>query len=111
MNNELYLLVGMSLATFSIRYALFALSDRVELPQQLIKALRYVPPAILTAIVVPAVLIPTGNEILLSYTNARLVGAIIAFGVGWFSNNLLLTIVLSMFAFLSWQWLLSAHVV
>ena len=108
--NEFYLVGGMALATFTIRYALFALSHRVELSQQLVKALRYVPPAILTAIVVPAVLIPTGKEVILNYTNARLVGAIVAFIVGWFTNNLLLTIVLSMLAFFSWQWLLSAHV-
>lgn len=104
--NEIYLIGGMALATFALRYAMFALSGRLELSEQLVKALRYVPPAILTAIVVPAVLIPSGNEIILNYTNARLVGAITAFSVGWFSKNLFLTIVVGMLTFLGWQWLL-----
>jgi branched-subunit amino acid transport protein len=104
--NEIYLIAGMALVTFALRYAMFALSGRLELSEQLVKALRYVPPAILTAIVVPAVLIPSGNEIILSYTNARLVGAIAAFSAGWFSKNLFLTIVVGMLSFLGWQWLL-----
>lgn len=104
--NELYLIGGMTLATFTIRYAMFAVSGRVKLPDKLVRALRYVPPAVLTAITVPAVLIPTGSEIVFSYTNARLVGALVAFGVGWFSKNLLLTILLGMIAFFCWQWLL-----
>ena len=71
----------------------------------LINALRYVPPAVLTAIIVPAVLIPTGEGVNFSYTNAYLVGAVAAFGISWFSQNLLLTIVLGMAAFWGWQWL------
>ena len=94
MINELFLLGGMALVTFGIRYSAYAVSERL-------------PPAILAAIVVPSVLIPTGTSVNLSYTNARLVGAIITLGFGWFSQNLLLTIVLGMLSFLSWQWLLS----
>ena len=106
--NELYLILGMALATFVIRYSMFAVAGRVEFPAWLVNALRYVPPAVLTAIIFPAVLIPNGREINLSITNAYLVGAIVAFGVGWFSRNLFLTIVVGMTAFFMWQWLLAA---
>lgn len=105
--SELFLIGGMALCTFAIRYTMFGISERLEFPKQLVRALRYVPPAILAAIVVPDVLIPTGSSIELGYTNARLVGAVVAFSVGWFSQNLLLTIVLGMLAFLGWQWVLS----
>jgi len=104
--DELLLIAGMALVTFVIRYSMFAVAGRIEFPTRLVNKLRYVPPAVLTAIIVPAVLIPTGNGLHLSYTNAYLVGAIVAFGVGWFSKNLLLTIVVGMAAFLSWQWFL-----
>jgi branched-subunit amino acid transport protein len=104
--NELYLIAGMALVTFAIRYSMFLIAGRFEFPTQLINALRYVPPAVLTAIIVPAVLIPTGESVNFSYTNAYLVGAVIAFGISWFSQNLLLTIVLGMAAFWGWQWLL-----
>jgi hypothetical protein len=35
----------------------------------------------------------------------------VACGVGWFSQNLLLTIVSGMLAFLGWQWLLTAGLI
>ncbi|MBD2099649.1 AzlD domain-containing protein [Leptolyngbya sp. FACHB-261] len=104
--NEVYVIGGMALVTFAIRYTMFALSGRLQFSEPFIKALRYVPPAVLTAIVVPAVVIPTGSDLQLSYTNARLIAALIACAVSWFSQNLLLTIVVGMMAFLGWQWLL-----
>jgi branched-subunit amino acid transport protein len=104
--NELFLIIGMALITFAIRYPLLAISDRIKFPPQFFQVLRYIPPAILTAIVVPAVLIPSGNQIFLSYTNARLVGAIAALIVGFLCQNLLLTIVVGMSVFFVCQWLL-----
>ncbi len=101
---ELYLIGGMALVTFLIRYLPFGLASRFEFPDNLVRALRYVPPTVLTAIIVPAVLMPTGQRIDVSYSNAYLVGAVVAFGIGWFSRNLLLTIVGGMAFFLGWQW-------
>jgi branched-subunit amino acid transport protein len=109
--NELYLIGGMLLVTFGIRYSMFALAGRVAFPAQLRQALHYVPPAVLTAIIVPAVLIPTGEGIEFSYTNAYLMGGLFAFAIGWFSKNLLLTIVLGMLAFWGWQWILTTWLI
>ncbi|MBI1877853.1 MAG: AzlD domain-containing protein [Chloroflexi bacterium] len=108
---ELFLITGMALVTFAIRYSMFLVAGRVEFPARLVSALRYVPPAVLTAIIVPAVLIPADTGVNLSYTNAYLVGTLVAFGISWFSQNLLLTIVLGMAAFWGWQWLLTLGLV
>jgi branched-subunit amino acid transport protein len=105
--NEFLLIAAMMAVTFGIRYSMFAVAGRYEFPAGLVNALRYVPPAVLTAITVPAVLIPNGESINLSLGNPYLVGALVAFAVGWFSKNLLLTIVVGMASFLAWQWLLS----
>jgi branched-subunit amino acid transport protein len=78
---------------------------------RLVNALRFVPPAILTALIVPAVLIPNGSDFRFTYTNAYLVGALIAFGVGWFSKDLLLTILLGLIAFWGWRWILATWLV
>ena len=102
--NEFLLIAGLAVVTFGIRYSMFAVAGKVEFPAGLVNALKYVPPAVLTAIVVPAVLMPGGEEINLSYTNAYLVGALVAGVVGWTSKNLLLTIVVGMTVFLGWQW-------
>jgi branched-subunit amino acid transport protein len=100
--NEFWLIGGMAIVTFLIRYPVLALSGKFQLSEGFLQMLRYVPPAVLTAIVVPAVLMPQ-DQLLLSYTNARLVGAIAAVGVGLWRKNLLLTIVVGMAVFLGWQ--------
>lgn len=105
--NEFLLISGMAIVTFAIRYPVLALSGRFKLSEQFLQILGYVPPAVLTAIVVPTVLMPEGNQLLLSYTNARLVGAIAAVGVGLWRKNLLLTIVVGMTVFLGWQAIVS----
>lgn len=102
--NEFLLIAGMAVVTFGIRYSMFAVAGKVEFPARLVNALKYVPPAVLTAIVIPAVLMPDSESINLSYTNAYLVGALVAGVIGWTSKNLLLTIVVGMTVFLGWQW-------
>lgn len=102
---EFYLITGMALVTFAIRYTVLGVSDRLKLHPLLIEALRYVPPAILTAIVVPAVLMPEGNNLEITYTNGRLIAAIAAILVGYWQKNLLGVIVVGMVVFLIWQWI------
>lgn len=75
--NEVLLIFGMMIATFSIRYVMFGASSRVKLSPGLLRALRYVPPVVLSAIVVPEVLLSSG-ELSIGWMNARLVGAIAA---------------------------------
>jgi len=105
---EFYLILGMMLVTFPIRYTMFALSSKLQFSESFQNILGYVPVAILTAIVVPAILIPQGNQLFISYTNPRLVAALLALGIGWWRGNLLLTIVVGMGAFLGCQWLLGS---
>lgn len=104
--NDLWLISGMALVTFAIRYLPIALSGQIGLSPRFVQILRYVPPVVLTAIVVPAVLIPSGTELALNWTNPRLVGAIGAIAVTYWRKNLLLTIVLGMGLFFTWQALL-----
>lgn len=101
--NEIVLIFGMAFVTFAIRYLMIPLSGKLEFPDCLERALRYVPPAVLTAIIVPSVLMPAGN-MFLSFENAYLVGATGACAAGWMTRNLLFTIVFGMAVFLGWQW-------
>jgi branched-subunit amino acid transport protein len=100
-----WLLVGaMALVTFAIRYGLLALSGRIQLSPALVRALGYVPPVVLTAIVVPAVVMPGGGDLWLGWENARLGGAIAAVALALWRQNLLLTIAGGMAVFWGWQW-------
>ncbi|TVQ14305.1 MAG: AzlD domain-containing protein [Leptolyngbya sp. DLM2.Bin27] len=109
MHHEFWLIGGMALVTFAIRYLPIALSGQIGLSPRFVQLLRYVPPVVLTAIVVPAVLMPSGTGLELSWTNPRLVGAMGAIAVAFWRRNLLLTIVLGMGIFFAWQALLAAQ--
>jgi len=99
---------GMALVTFSIRYILLPFSGRIRLSTGVQRALGYVPPAVLTAIIVPMALMPDGQNMHLSPANPYLVGTLATIAIGWVSRNLLVTIVGGMGIFLAWQWVLAA---
>lgn len=107
--NEWLLILGMMAVTFGIRYFLFALADRIKMPALMESSLQYIPPAVLTAITLPAVLLPRG-EWHVSYTNPYLIAAIAATGIGALTKNLLATIAVGLFAFFGYRFLLSALV-
>jgi branched-subunit amino acid transport protein len=103
--SEIYMVTGMAAVTFGIRYMLFPVSGRMQFPKWLEKGLRYVPPAVLTAIIVPSVLIPDGKTLDLNLDNPYLIGAVAACIIGGVFKNLLMTIVLSMVIFLGARWI------
>ena len=101
---EIWLIGGMALVTFVIRYAMFPISERVRLPEIFERGLRYVPPVVLTAIIVPSVLMPAGGALNFSPTNPYLIGTVAACIVGWKTDKLLVTIMVSMAVFFLAQW-------
>lgn len=100
--NEILLILGMTVVTFLVRYPLLVVVGRVQLPDPLFRALRYVPVAVLTAISVPAVLMPDGT-LELSLSNSYLIGGIAATGIAWQTRKLLPTIAGGMVVFLLWR--------
>lgn len=103
---EIAMVAGMAAVTFAVRYPVLALVGRLTLPESLMQALKFIPPAVLTAIVAPAILFPTADGIQLHYSNSYLMASIVAALVAWRSNNLLATIVTGMTSFWLWRWLL-----
>lgn len=101
--NEFILILGMTAVTFGVRYPVLALVGRMELPERVLRALRYVPVAVLTAIIVPVMVAPEGGILDLSLSNAYLAAGVISIGIAWYRKNLLLTIVLGMVVFLAWR--------
>ena len=104
---ELYLIVGMMLVTFLVRYPVLAIVGRVALPDRILRALRYVPVAVLSAIIAPELLIRDG-AIALNLANAYLIGGLVALLVAWRWGNLLLTILAGMGSFLLWRTIIPA---
>lgn len=102
---EILMVAGMMLVTFGVRYPVLALVSKITLPPAVLDALKFIPPAVLTAIIAPSILQPQG-QLDLSIQNAYLVAAIAAALISWRTKNLLLTIVLGMAIFLGWRWMM-----
>ena len=96
MNIWLLMLAG-GLLTFGIRFSLIFLFGRFEIPQTMRRALHYVPPAVLSAIIFPE-LFYRGGHLALALGNTRLLAGIVAILVAWLSKNTLMTIVAGMAA-------------
>lgn len=100
--NEGLMILGMAAVTFGIRYLLLALAERFRMPDLIEASLQYIPPAVLTAITLPAVLLPQG-EWFVSLNNPYLFAAIIALGAGTMTRNLLATIGIGLLSFFAHQ--------
>jgi branched-subunit amino acid transport protein len=103
--NVWLLLICMGLVTYAIRLSLIVLIGRVNLPPIIQWALCLVPPAVLSAIIFPELLMPKGT-LDLSFTNLRLLAGALAAAVAWRTKNVLLTIGVGMVAL----WVLQAVV-
>ena len=98
-------ILAMGLVTYALRLSLIGALGKLEMPEIVIRALRFVPPAVLTAIIVPEILLPD-NELDLSLGNARLIAGLLAALVAWRSKNVVLTVVVGMGALWLIEWLL-----
>lgn len=104
--NEILLVAGMAAVTFAVRYIPLVITGRIDLPERAFRVLRYVPVAVLTAITVPAMLMPTG-DLQIGPGNAYLVGGLAAIAAAWWSKKLLPTIVIGMAVFAAWRLLVA----
>lgn len=101
MNIWLVMVIG-GLITFGMRFSLIFLFGRFEIPETMRKALHYVPPAVLSAIIFPELLYKA-DQIDFSFGNIRLLAGIVAILVAWYTKNTLLTILAGMLALLLLQ--------
>ena len=92
------------LLTFLTRLSFIFLLGRWQLPVRLARALRFVPPAVLSAIIFPEVLINGGN-LYLAADNLRMWAALVAALVAWRTRSVLLTIAVGMGALYLLTWL------
>jgi branched-subunit amino acid transport protein len=98
-----WLILGMTAITFLMRYSLFAWPN-LRFPPVVRHALHYVPTAVLTAIVVPGMLIPDGEHWQVAMDNAYLLAGIAAIAIAAYSRNLLATIGGGLVVFFILRW-------
>ncbi len=91
----LYLIIGMALVTYFTRIGALALFRFTGVPTWLNRWLKYVPVAILTALIVPSLLIPKGY-LDISLNNHYLIAGIVAAFVAYKSRNIIATLSIGM---------------
>lgn len=93
------------LATFATRLSFILLLDRIKVPDWFRRGLRFVPVAVLSAIILPELTSPNGT-LSLSWHNLQLLAGAVAILVAWRTRNVILTIIAGMAALLIFQLLL-----
>jgi branched-subunit amino acid transport protein len=93
------------LVTFGMRFSLIYLFGRFQVPEMMRRALHYVPPAVLSAIIFPELFLRDGS-LEVSLGNPRLLAGLVAILTAWASRNTLVTIIVGMAALFLLQYFL-----
>lgn len=96
-------LIAAGILTYAIRLSFILLFGRRDVPPVAQRVLAYVPPAVLSALVFPSLLLRDGS-LFISPLNFRLIAALVAIIAAWRSRNVLVTILVGMAVL----WLLQA---
>jgi branched-subunit amino acid transport protein len=98
-------ILAIGVGTFAIRLSFIELFGRIDdVPPRVERALRYVPPAVLAALVAPQLVIADG-AVALHPANGRLLAGTIAAIVSWRTENLVLTLLAGMAAIWAFEYL------
>jgi branched chain amino acid efflux pump len=101
-----WVMIVSGLATFAIRATFIILIGQREIPPLLRRALFFIPPAVLTAIILPELVLPKG-QLNISVANPNLLAGTVAILVAWRTRSVLLTIVIGMVVFWAAQMLIN----
>jgi len=86
-----FVIVAIGVLAFCLRLSFIYLFGRMDIPPMLRRALRFVPVAVIPALVLPAILIRDGSFDV-SLGNERMIAGALAAVVAWRTRNMLLTI-------------------
>lgn len=98
--------IAIGIGTYLTRLSFIGAFGEREMPVWLERPLRYVAPAVLAAIVLPAVVMPDGAVDLIPATNPRFLAAVIAGAIALKWRNVSLVIAVGMGSLWLLDWLL-----
>jgi branched-subunit amino acid transport protein len=92
----------LGLLTYATRLSFILVLGQMDVPLLIRRAMRLVPPAVLSALIVPDLLVSNG-ALTLSLTNPRLVAGVVAVGIAWRTKNIFWTVGVGMVVLLGLQ--------
>lgn len=105
MRSEIVLIIiGMALVTFLTRFGSLILLKKTGIPKSVEIWLKHVPTAILTALIVPSLLLPQGN-LDFSMQNSYLWAGLVAAYVAFKKRNVIITLGAGFIVMFVFKWL------
>jgi len=105
MRTEIFLIIiGMTAVTFFTRFASAVLFRKAGIPASFERWMKHVPTGILTALIMPALLLPKGY-LDVSIQNHYLLAGLVAIAATCFFRNAIVTMSLGLIVILSLRWL------
>ncbi len=95
MNTIWLVMIAIGILTFATRLSFIVLFEKWKPPRLVQRALRYVPAAVLSAIILPEIVLRDG-VMDLSMANPRLLAGVVAVLVAWKTKSVVWTIVAGM---------------
>ena len=89
-------ILGVSVVNYLMRISFIAIFSRRKMPPLLARAIRYVPAAMVTALVVPMIITPAGPPGVVAQADLRVVAAIVAALVALRTRSTLKTLIAGM---------------
>ncbi|MCG0276657.1 MAG: AzlD domain-containing protein [Thermosediminibacteraceae bacterium] len=93
--NYLLLLLGMAFVTYLPRLIPVMILSKRNIPEVLVKFLKFIPVSVLSALLLPNILM-VDNKINLSSSNTLLVTSILTFPLAYKTRNMFLTVIAGM---------------
>ncbi len=88
-------IITVGILTYMTRLSSIVILGRRQIPARLSRALRFVPPAVLSALIFPELLLSSSDQTI-SIFNERLIAGLLAAIIAWRTKNVLLTIIVGM---------------
>lgn len=89
-------IIAIGIGTFVLRASFIELGSRFALPAPIARALRFLPAAVLSAIILPAILRGTEGGLYFGIGNPRLIAGAVAALVAWKTKSVLATLAAGM---------------
>ena len=86
--------------TYLIRLSFIIALERLKLPDWFTRGLRYVPPAVLSAIILPELANWNGKAVNITWNNPQILAGIAAILVAWRTRNVFITLAAGLVCFL-----------
>jgi len=96
-------IIAAGIITYLIRLSFIIALERLKLPDWFSRGLRYVPPAVLSAIIVPELTNWDGKAVNLTWTNPQILAGIVAVLVAWRTRNVVQTLAVGLVFFIVLQ--------